>query len=122
MEHNSWEREEDLENTKEVVVEFEKRLNAEVRKQKKLDIAEERDFRREKLPKKYIIKMLYEWDDGKFEDEYLKKLERNRSQFLQRRNLKERMMLELQTLDFIFVFFCILILIFNLFFIFYFGN
>ena len=122
MEHNSWEREEDLENTKEVVVEFEKRLNAEVRKQKKLDIAEERDFRREKLPKKYIIKMLYEWDDGKFEDEYLKKLERNRSQFLQRRNLEERMMLELQTLDFIFVFFCILILIFNLFFIFYFGN
>ena len=122
MEHNSWEREEDLENTKEVVVEFEKRLNAEVRKQKKLDITEERDFRREKLPKKYIIKMLYEWDDGKFEDEYLKKLERNRSQFLQRRNLEERMMLELQTLDFIFVFFCILILIFNLFFIFYFGN
>jgi len=41
-------------------VKFEKRLNAEVRKQKKLDIAKERDFRREKLPKKYIMKMLYE--------------------------------------------------------------
>ena len=31
-EHNSQEREEDLENTKEVVAEFEERMNTEVRK------------------------------------------------------------------------------------------
>jgi len=29
------------------------------------------------LPKKYMAKLLYEWDDKKFEEEYLKKLERN---------------------------------------------
>ena len=29
--YNIWKREEDLENTKEVVVEFERRMNAEVR-------------------------------------------------------------------------------------------
>jgi len=30
-EHNSWEREKDLENIKEVVVKFEKKMNIEVR-------------------------------------------------------------------------------------------
>jgi len=29
------------------------------------------------LPGKFTAKMLYGWDDGKFEEEYLKKLERN---------------------------------------------
>jgi len=42
-----------------------------------LDIVEERDFRREELPGKYTAKILYGWDDGKFEEEYLRKLERN---------------------------------------------
>jgi len=31
IEHNTWKREENLENTKEVVVEFEERINKEVR-------------------------------------------------------------------------------------------
>ena len=26
---------------------------------------------------RYIVKLLYGWDDGKFEEEYLRKLERN---------------------------------------------
>ena len=52
-------------------------MNAEVRQQKKLDIAEERDFRRRELPEKYMAKMLYRQDDGKFEEEYLRKLEMN---------------------------------------------
>jgi len=51
--------EENLENTKELVVEFEERMNAEVRRQKKLDLAEEKNFRREELPGKYIVKILY---------------------------------------------------------------
>ena len=29
------------------------------------------------LLEKYIAKLLYRWDDKKFEEEYLKKLERN---------------------------------------------
>ena len=40
-------------------------------------MAEERDFRREELLGRFIAKMLYRWDDGKFEEEYLRKLERN---------------------------------------------
>ena len=34
-------------------------------------------FKRSKLPVKYITRILFGWDDKKFEDEYLKKLERN---------------------------------------------
>ena len=38
---------------------------------------EERDFRRKELLGKFTARMLYRWDDGMFEDEYLKKLEKN---------------------------------------------
>ena len=48
-----------MENVKEAVVEFEKRLNIKVKKQKKLDIIEESDFKREELLGKYIVKVLY---------------------------------------------------------------
>jgi len=60
-----------------VVAKFKRRINTEVRRQKKLDMAEEQYFRREELPGKYIVKILYGWDNGKFEKEYLKKLKRN---------------------------------------------
>ena len=76
-ENNIWEKEEDLENAKELVDEFEGRLNVEVRRQEKLDTAEKKNFRREELPGRFMAKMLYRWDDGKFEEEYLRKLERN---------------------------------------------
>jgi len=76
-EHDSWKREEDLENTKEVVAELEGRVNIEVRQQEQLDMAKEKNFRKRELPGKYMVKMLYGWDDGKFEKEYLRKLERN---------------------------------------------
>ena len=59
MEHDSWEREKNLENAKEVVVEFKRRINVEVKRWKKLDIVKKRNFRREKLLGKYIVKMLY---------------------------------------------------------------
>ena len=52
-------------------------MNTEVRRQEKLDMAEEKDFRRGKLPEKFMAKMLYGWNDRKFEEEYLRKLERN---------------------------------------------
>ena len=44
---------------------------------KMLDIVEKGNFKREELLEKYIAKMLYRWNDRKFENEYLKKLERN---------------------------------------------
>jgi len=34
------------------------------------------EFRRSELPGKYTAKILFRWDDKKFENEYLKKLER----------------------------------------------
>jgi len=52
------------------VTEFEKRMNAEVRRQEKLDLAEEKNFRRAELPGKYIARMLYKWNNGKFKNEY----------------------------------------------------
>ena len=57
--------------------EFEGRMNTEVRRQEKLDMAKERDFRRRELSGKFMAKMLYGWDNRKFEEEYLRKLERN---------------------------------------------
>ena len=77
VKHDSQKKEMDLENAKELVVEFEQRVNAEVRKQEKMDWAEERDFRKGELPGKHMVKILYRWDNRKFKNEYLKKLERN---------------------------------------------
>ena len=77
VEYDTWEKKEDLGNAREVLEEFERRINAEVRRQEKLDMAEEKDFRRGELPEKFMAKMLYRWDNGKFEEEYLRKLERN---------------------------------------------
>jgi len=67
-EHDTWERKEDLGNAREVLEEFEERMNAEVRRQEKLDMEEEKDFRRGELPGKFMAKMLYGWDDGRFEE------------------------------------------------------
>ena len=76
-ESDIWKKKEDLGNVKEALEEFERRMNVEVRRQEKLDLIEERDFRRGDLPGKFMAKMLYGWDDGKFEEEYLRKLKRN---------------------------------------------
>jgi len=40
-EYNIWEKEENLENAKKVVVKFEGKMNIEVRKQEKLDLVKE---------------------------------------------------------------------------------
>ena len=48
-----------MENVKKIVTEFERRLSTEVRKQKRLDIVEKRDFKRGKSLIKYTIKILY---------------------------------------------------------------
>jgi len=41
VEHNTWKRREDLGNVKEVLEEFEERMDAEVRRQEKIDRVEE---------------------------------------------------------------------------------
>jgi len=57
--HDTWKRKENLGNTREVLEEFEERMNTEVRRQEKLDMAEEKDFRRGELLGKFMVKMLY---------------------------------------------------------------
>ena len=59
IEYDISKREENLENIKEVVVEFERRMSIKVRRQEKLDMVEERDFRKGELLGNYITKMLY---------------------------------------------------------------
>ena len=76
-ERDTWKRKKDLKNVREALEEFKGRINTEVRRQEKIDMAEKKDFRREELPGKFTARMLYRWDDGKFEEEYLKRLERN---------------------------------------------
>ena len=76
-ESDTWEKKEDLGNTREALKEFEERMDTEVRRQEKIDMVEERDFRRRELSGKFMAKILYGWDNGKFEEEYLRKLEKN---------------------------------------------
>ena len=66
-----------MKNAEEALEEFEGRISAEVRRQERIDMAEESDFRRGELPGKFMARMLYGWDDGKFEEEYLRKLKKN---------------------------------------------
>ena len=61
---------------KKVVTKFKKRLSAQVRKWKKLNIAQEWDFKRGELLEKYVVNILYRWNN-KFKKEYLRNLEKN---------------------------------------------
>ena len=79
-----WEGLENLKNTREKIEEFEKgRFEEEIRrirvkkgKEMKLN-PEAEEFRKGELLGRYTAKLLYGWDDKKFDEEYLKKLERN---------------------------------------------
>ena len=84
-----------MKNTKEEITDFEGRMNVEVRRQEKLDWAKEKDFRRVELPGKYMTKLLYGWDDEKFEE----KRRLNQQVPLEVGILKEGIMLEMQSLD-----------------------
>ena len=76
-EGDTWERRENLKNAEELIEEFE-RGGIEVRQQEKIEKRNEEDkYRRMELLGKYTARVLYGWDDKKFEEEYLKKLEKN---------------------------------------------
>ena len=73
-------------NIIDLVEEFEKEIREEeirrlqIRKEKRKEKAlnpEVEVFKRSDLPEKYIAKILFEWNNKKFENEYLKKLERS---------------------------------------------
>ena len=77
VESDTWKKEKDLKNAKELVDDFEGRLGVEVRQQVEKKKIEREEYRRMELPGKYMAKLLYGWDDKKFKEEYLRKLERN---------------------------------------------
>ena len=94
VEKNMWEGLGNLKNVMKKVEEFEKgKFNEEiqrieVKKEKKIKLNPEAEkFKREELPERYTAKLLYRWDDKKFDKEYLKKLERNWNR--QKNNRKE---------------------------------
>ena len=84
VEENTWEGLENLKNARGKIEEFEKerfkkeirRIRLKKRKEIKLN-PEAEEFKREELLGRYTAKLLYGWDDKKFNEEYLKKLERN---------------------------------------------
>ena len=69
---DTWERKENLKNAEELIEEF-KQEEVTVRRQ----IGEEKEYKRMELPGKYTAKLLYGWNDRRFEEEYLNKLEKN---------------------------------------------
>jgi len=71
-EGDTWERRENLKNVEKLIEEFEQG-GIEVRQQER----EVEEYRRMELPGKYMAKLLYGWDDQRFEEEYLNKLEKN---------------------------------------------
>jgi len=77
---------ENLRNAIDLVEEFKKKIREEEikRVQMRKEIGKERElnaevevFKRSELSVKYTVKILFRWDNRKFEDEYLKKLERS---------------------------------------------
>ena len=84
VEGDTWERKENLKNAEELIEEFERR-EVVVRRQ----VEEEGEYRRMELPGKYIAKLLYGWDDRRFEEEYLNKLEKNWKKWKEDRQIDE---------------------------------
>ena len=97
VEENTWEGLENLKNAMEKIEEFEKeifeeeiwRIRMKKGKEMKLNLEAE-EFRREELPGRCTAKLLYEWDDKKFDKEYLKKLERNWNRWKNDRKKEEK--------------------------------
>ena len=71
-EGDTWERKENLKNVEELIKEFERR-EVVVRR----EVEEEGEYKRMEVPGKYMAKLLYGWDDRRFEEEYLNKLKKN---------------------------------------------
>jgi len=96
-EGNTWEELENLKNVMEKVEEFEKgRFEEEIRrirmkkgKEMRLNLEAE-EFKRGELPGRYMAKLLYGWDNKKFDEEYLKKLQGNWNRWKNDRKEGER--------------------------------
>jgi len=77
-EKDTWESRENLKNVMKLVKEFEKKYSREEEEEVRWQEAEEdrKVFNRE-LPGRYTAKLLYGWDNKKYDQEYWKKIEEN---------------------------------------------
>ena len=69
VESDTWKGKENLDNAKEAIEKFEKEYRRDIediRRQKR----EEGTFRREELPKRFIVRKLFEWSDKRYNKEY----------------------------------------------------
>ena len=83
-EGDTWEKKENLKNAEKMIKEFEQG-EVVVRQ----EVEEEGEYRRMELPGKYTAKLLYGWDDRKFKEEYLNKLEKNWKRWKRDRQIDE---------------------------------
>ena len=94
---NIWKGLENLKNTIEKVEEFEKgrfeekirRIRMKKGKEMRLNLEAE-EFKRGELPRRYMAKLLYGWDNKKFDEEYLKKLQKNWNRWKNNRKEEEK--------------------------------
>jgi len=84
-EGDTWERKENLKNAEELIEEFEW---GEVVVRRQVE-EEEREYKKMELLGKYTAKLLYVWDDQRFEKEYLNKLEKNWKKWKEDRKIDE---------------------------------
>jgi len=73
IEEDMWELRENLGNMKDLVKEFEEEYG-EIRRVKKKN---RKENKKGELLDRYMAKMLYRWDDKRFDEEYWGRLERN---------------------------------------------
>jgi len=85
-EGDTWERKENLKNAEELIEEFERE---EVVVRRQVEEEGEGEYKRMELPGKYTAKLLYGWDDQRFEEEYLNKLEKNWKKWKEDRKIDE---------------------------------
>ena len=71
---DTWEPRENLGNIQELIEEFEEQYGEGVRQTKKMNMRENQETQ---LSGRYIAKVLYRWDNKKFDREYWEQLERN---------------------------------------------
>ena len=83
-EGDTWEKRENLKNVEELIEEF-KRREVVVRRQ----VGKGKEYKRIELPGRFTAKVLYGWDDQKFEEEYLNKLEKNWKRWKEARKINE---------------------------------
>jgi len=90
-ESDTWEGEENLENAKEAIEEYEREYRRDmedIRRQKR----EEGTFRRGELPGWFTARKLFRWSDKRYNKEYWRRLERNWRQWKRERKKGQRTM------------------------------